>query len=213
MTLPALTIIEEDDQFIIVEKPGGMLAVPGRGPGKQHCVASELRGMFSDMIGQPAVHRLDMHTSGLMVFARTVQAHRHLSRQFAERQVEKLYIAEVMGRINRDSGRIELPFRLDVENRPLQIFDPIHGKTGITTWRRLRIGNATTRLELRPLTGRTHQLRVHCAHPLGLSCPIIGDSLYGSGKDGDRMHLHATMLRFRHPQSARIQTYFSEPPF
>lgn len=213
MISSSLTILDADDQIVIVEKPGGLLAVPGRGPDKQHCVASELRKMFSDMIEQPAVHRLDMYTSGLMVFARTSEAHRHLSAQFAARRVEKLYIAELAGRIDQEGGRIELPFRLDIENRPRQIYDPIRGKIGITEWRRLEITASTTRIQLQPLTGRTHQLRTHCAHPLGLSVPIVGDSLYGTAKDGERMHLHASFLRFLHPQTAEIKTYRSTPPF
>ena len=210
-----LVILYQDQDIVVIDKPGGLLAVPGRGPDKQDCVVSRLRHLLPEMIAQPAVHRLDMYTSGLMVVAVTTEAHRFLSGQFARRAVVKKYTAVVEGTIEAASGEIHLPFRLDVHHRPRQIFDPLHGKMGSTHWHRLDNQGATTRLEFTPLTGRTHQLRVHAAHPrpLGLGAPIVGDSLYGSGKDGDRMLLHASSLQFVHPTSRQSLQFHSPPPF
>ena len=208
-----IELIYHDDEIIVVIKPGGMLAVPGRGPAKQDCVSSRLQRLFPGIIAQPAVHRLDMYTSGLMVFARTTSAHRSLSEQFAKRQVEKQYQAILERDIDKDYGEIRLPFRLDPDNRPRQIYDPVNGKMGITRWRRLGGDGDTSSIEFTPLTGRTHQLRVHAAHELGLNTPIKGDSLYGKGIDGDQMYLHATLLCFSHPSTNQKITFRSSPPF
>jgi tRNA pseudouridine32 synthase/23S rRNA pseudouridine746 synthase len=208
-----IEILYHDSEIVVINKPGGLLAVPGRGPEKQDCAAARLRGHFPDMIDQPAIHRLDMYTSGLMVFAITAGAHRFLSGQFEKRAVVKKYIAVVEGVIKETCGEIHLPFRLDPDNRPLQIYDPTHGKMGITNWQRLETTDTTTRIEFTPLTGRTHQLRVHAAHPMGLGCPIVGDSLYGLGKEGDKMMLHATFLQFLHPETAKTLKFHSLPPF
>jgi tRNA pseudouridine32 synthase/23S rRNA pseudouridine746 synthase len=210
-----MKIIYQDNQIVVINKPGGLLAVPGRGPHKQDCAASRLRQLLPDMIAQPAVHRLDMYTSGLMLFAVTSSAHRFLSGQFAERAVVKKYISVVEGSIEAAGGEIRLPFRLDPDNRPLQIYDPVHGKMGITRWRKIATHATTTRLEFTPLTGRTHQLRVHAAHPrpMGLGAPIVGDSLYGSGTEGDEMLLHASFLQFIHPKTAQTVTFHCPPSF
>ncbi len=214
-----LDIVFTDSEIIMVNKPGNMLAVPGRGPDKQDCVVNRIKKLFPDCIAQPAVHRLDMATSGLMVLAHTVQAHRYLSQQFARQQVKKKYTALVDGKVNGDHGRITLKFRLDPDNRPWQVYDPVNGKTGITDWYCLKTetdqatGRTTSRIEFTPLTGRTHQLRLHAAHPQGLGCPIIGDSLYGSGQQGDPMFLHAAQLCFFHPQSGDWLTFSSVIPF
>lgn len=165
------------------------------------------------MIKQPAVHRLDMYTSGLMVFAITKTAHRNLSIQFEKRQVYKLYEALLDGVIKGETGKIVLSFRLDPDNRPLQVYDPEHGKPGVTGWKNLGLKSGKSCIEFKPLTGRTHQLRLHSAHPLGLATPIIGDSLYGSGSDGDQMMLHATCLCFDHPASKIKMEFTSAPPF
>ncbi len=206
-------VIYCDADIVIVNKPGGLLSVPGRGPDKQDCIAKRLQDIFPDMIQQPAVHRLDMYTSGLMVFARTREAHRKLSIQFEKHQVHKQYQALVDGIIDGHKGEIHLSFRLDLDNRPLQIYDHQNGKPGITHWKRLTIQSGMTRIEFTPITGRTHQLRLHSAHPLGLGTPIIGDSLYGSGNDGDRMMLHATSLCFFHPANKKYICFSSPPPF
>jgi tRNA pseudouridine32 synthase/23S rRNA pseudouridine746 synthase len=210
-----IEIVYQDSEIVVINKPGGMLAVPGRGPEKQDCVAARLRRYFPNMIRQPAVHRLDMYTSGLMVFAVTTEAHRFLSGQFEQRKVVKKYIAVVEGILEEVGGEIHLPFRLDPDNRPLQIYDPVHGKMGITSWRKIKTTDTTTQVEFTPLTGRTHQLRVHAAHPrpMGLGAPIVGDSLYGSGKEGDQMMLHATLLRFAHPETTKTLEFKTVPPF
>lgn len=208
MVNQSLDIVHADGQLVVVDKPGGLLAVPGRGPEKQDCVVNRLKKMFPGCIDQPAVHRLDMATSGLMALALTVEAHRNLSRQFSAHLVQKRYIALLDGVVAADSGEITLGFRLDPENRPYQVYDPIHGKIGTTRWRRLEISGNRTRVEFVPLTGRTHQLRLHAAHELGLNCPIVGDSLYGSGTQGDPMLLHAAMLSFSHPETG-VKVEFS----
>lgn len=208
-----IEIVDEDEHLLVINKPGGLLSVPGRGPDKQDCVTRRLQQLYPSMIEQPSVHRLDMYTSGLMVVAITAAAHRHLNRQFAERLVTKEYTALLEGEIQGKSGEIQLPFRVDLDNRPLQMYDPVHGKMGTTRWRLIGRENGRSRVRFIPLTGRTHQLRVHAAHALGLGCPIVGDSLYGSGVDGDRMLLHASMLSFTHPISDNSLSFTSPPPF
>ena len=211
MTSP--NILYNDEDLLIVIKPGGMLSVPGRGVEKQDCLASRLKKLFPQMIDQPAVHRLDMATSGLMVFAITAAAHLNLSRQFAHQQVSKTYIALVEGRIAQLSGQIDFPFRLDVNNRPRQIHDPVHGKSALTLWNNLGQEKNRTRIEFTPKTGRTHQLRIHAAHPLGLNAPIVGDSIYGSGIFGDPMYLHASRLSFFHPVAGQLLKFTNDPFF
>ncbi len=206
-------IVYRDDSLVVVEKPAGLLAVPGRGPDKQDCVISRIRRLVPEMIDQPAVHRLDMATSGLMILAVTAEAHRHLGRQFETRRVAKRYIALLEGIVDGDAGEIGLSFRLDPDNRPYQMYDPVHGRMGITRWRRLAIEHGRTRIEFTPLTGRTHQLRLHAAHHLGLGCPIVGDRLYGQGREGETMLLHACHLAFLHPASGKALAFDSPAPF
>ena len=206
-------IIHSDGAIVVADKPGGLLSVPGRGAEKQDCMVTRLRAIFPAMIEQPAVHRLDMYTSGLMVFAVTKEAHRHLNRQFENREVTKQYIAVVERVISREQGEISLPFRLDPENRPYQVYDPERGKLGISKWQNLGSAGEQTRILFTPLTGRTHQLRLHAAHHLGLNAPIVGDSLYGQGNDGDEMLLHATYLEFKHPVTGVAVSFTSDPSF
>lgn len=198
---------------MVVNKPGGMLAVPGRGADKQDCVVTRLQKKISECITQPAVHRLDMATSGLMVLGLTRKAHRHLSLQFENRTVVKRYVAIVDGLVDADAGRIALAFRLDPDNRPHQVYDPECGKLGVTRWRVLQRFQQRTKIEFFPETGRTHQLRLHSSHSKGLGYPIVGDSLYGDGHWGDQMLLHATGLQFLHPEKDRVLCFFSSPPF
>jgi tRNA pseudouridine32 synthase / 23S rRNA pseudouridine746 synthase len=183
----------------VIEKLPDFLSVPGRSPQAQDSVVARIKELFPQADGSIAVHRLDMATSGLMVLALTPQAHRHLSRQFEKRQVDKSYTALLEGQVEAEEGRIELAFRVDWPNRPRQIHDPIDGKLGITQWRVTDRTATTTRVHFTPLTGRTHQLRLHAAHPLGLGHPIIGDRLYGNPKLSDRLMLHSTRLEFHHP--------------
>ncbi|MCF6186517.1 MAG: RluA family pseudouridine synthase [Desulfobulbaceae bacterium] len=209
----SLKVLHVDPEFVVVEKPAGLLSVPGRGPDKQDCVVRRIRELFPDCPQQPSVHRLDMDTSGLMVLARTVEAHRILSRQFAERRVHKKYLAVLVGVVGEEQGRIELAFRLDPDNRPHQIYDPVRGKSGVTRWRRVSVEDGKTRVEFIPLTGRTHQLRLHAAHSLGLGCPIVGDRLYGTRKPGERMLLHAAFLQFLHPRTEEVVELSTDVPF
>jgi len=202
-----------ESEFVVVNKPSGLLAVPGKGKENQDCVVSRIKALYPDCIEQPAVHRLDMDTSGLMVLARTADAHRELSRQFEHRETEKRYIALLDGELSEEAGTLELPFRLDVDHRPLQIYDPVHGKTGITHWKVLSTRNKKTRVEFVPVTGRTHQLRVHAASEHGLGLPIVGDRLYGSGTAPGQLKLHAAFLSFIHPRTGERLEFRSAPPF
>ena len=162
-----LDIVYADNKLVVVNKPSGLLSVPGRGPENQDCVVTRVQTMFPECRKFPTVHRLDMDTSGLLVLGLTARAVRELIDQFQNRQVKKRYIALLDGIIKDDEGVIEMAFRLDPYNRPYQVYDPIHGKLGVTHWRKLGIENGMTRVKFTPLTGRTHQLRV----PL---CPSAG---------------------------------------
>lgn len=208
-----MKVVYQDSELIVVDKPSGLLSVPGRGPDKQDCVVNRVKQLIPDIIDQPAVHRLDMDTSGLMILAKRANGHRQLSKQFERKQVRKKYIALVEGVVEATGGQIRLRFRLDPENRPLQIYDPVHGKLGITNWERLCVEKDRTRIAFTPRTGRTHQLRLHAAHPEGLGMPIVGDRLYGNGRKGDRMRLHACQITFRHPNTDQEVTSVSEVPF
>ncbi len=206
-------IIYDDESIIVINKPEGLLSVPGRGEDKQYCVVSILKEKFPGIVNNPAAHRLDMDTSGVMVYAKTTEALRALSIQFQQRTVSKRYIAVLDGLIKGDEGRIELYFRLDPDNRPYQVHDPVNGRKGITLWKKLSIEDTKTRIEFTPLTGRTHQLRVHSAHPLGLGHPICGDRLYGSRKPGERLLLHASEIAFYHPETGEKIEFSSPVPF
>lgn len=211
MTEPLLEIVHEDEAFVVVNKASGMLSVPGRGPEKRDCVAERVRKMFPGCPPQPAVHRLDMDTSGLLVVARDVDTHRQLSIQFQKRETRKRYIALLDGVLTEERGTIELPFRLDIDNRPYQIHDPVHGKMGLTHWENRGVEAGWTRIAFVPITGRTHQLRVHAAHALGLGIPIVGDPLYGRGTGPGQLKLHAQELGFQHPRTGEALN-FSAPP-
>jgi len=208
-----LKIYYKDEHIIVVEKPGGELSVPGKGEWRDRCLQYRIRQAFPECIEHPSVHRLDMYTSGLMIFALTKESQRKLSIDFQEKRVQKEYTALLEGIIIEDSGEIRLPFRLDVDNRPLQIYDPVNGKMGVTLWEKISVESNFTRVLFKPLTGRTHQLRVHSAHELGLGTPIVGDSFYGSGNDGDMMCLHASRLEFDHPVTGERMNFVSEVPF
>ena len=208
-----IRIVHVDQEIVVLDKPAGLLAVPGRGPDRQESAVSQARELFVDLPVQPAVHRLDMDTSGLMVLARTRAAHVHLSGQFAAHTVEKRYEAILDGRIAGQEGVIEMPFRLDPYDRPRQIYDPIHGKLGSTRWQKLAEQDGYTRIAFFPRTGRTHQLRVHAAHPLGLNAPIVGDRLYGHRAPGQRMLLHAAELHFSHPATGQQMEFVLPVPF
>jgi len=198
-----LDIVDRGDAWVVIDKPPGLLSVPGKGPDKQDCVAARVRAAFPDADGPLIAHRLDMETSGLIVLGLTAEAQRSLSMQFEARTVGKRYIALVEGWLEFDEGTIRLPMRLDVDNRPRQVVDFERGKPAETRWRAIERGVAkereATRVEFTPITGRSHQLRVHAAHPEGLDAPILGDGLYGDPESADRMLLHAAWLAFDDP--------------
>ena len=197
-----LKIIHSDDAIVVIDKPTGLLSVPGRGPEKAVCAISLVNQQFPDTL---TVHRLDMDTSGIMVFARTKDAQRHLSRQFELRQVSKTYEAVVDGRMREEHGTIDAAIAKFSKQRPLRHLDP-EGRPAITHWRVLERDHENTRVTLTPETGRSHQLRLHLA---SLGHPILGDVFYGDPDTQDRLHLHAQTLEFEHPetgQSARFET-------
>ncbi len=214
---PLLDVIHQDADFVVINKPSGLLSVPGRGADKIDSVTHRVQQLFPDCIDIPVVHRLDMDTSGLMVVALTAHAQRHLSIQFQERQTKKYYEALLEGRLDKltdeQSGTIELPFRLDVDNRPIQIYDPEQGKIGITHWKKIAIEGDYTRIFFEPVTGRTHQLRLHAYHEKGLGIPIVGDPFYGNGTQAGQMKLHACELSFYHPNTQEWLTFKSRPNF
>lgn len=203
-----LPIIFADGYLIAVNKPAGLLAVPGRGEGKQDCLSAQVQQQFPDAL---TVHRLDMATSGLIVFARGIEMQRQLSHLFQARLVRKRYVAVVSGKLEPESGEVSLPLAADWPNRPKQKVDTATGRQSLTRYRLLGYDAATntSRLELEPLTGRTHQLRVHMA---AIGHPMAGDVLYG-GKPAERLLLHACLLNFAHPASGANLVLKSTLPF
>ena len=199
-----MKILYEDSSLIVVDKPSGMLSVPGKGGAAS--VYSVLRERKNDCPQLQMVHRLDMDTSGLLVVAKTDEAHRNLQRQFAAHTTEKTYTA-LLERDLTGEGRIELRLSPDYADRPRQMVDSENGKEAITLYKCI----GANRIQLTPLTGRTHQLRVHCAHKNGLDNPIKGDRLYGC--PGKRLFLHATILSFNHPNTGKRLTFRSNPDF
>jgi len=208
-----LNIVYEEPRFVVVNKPSGLLSVPGRTPDLQDCIVNRLKALYPDCLEQPSVHRLDMDTSGVLVLALDKETHRNLSIQFQNREVSKQYIALVDGIVTKASGTIELPFRLDPENRPYQVYDEVHGKMGLSHWEKLREENGCTRILFTPITGRTHQLRLHAMHEKGLGFPIVGDRLYGTGTAPGQLKLHASFLSFSHPQTGETLSFKSQPLF
>lgn len=192
-----LDIIYEDDYLLIVNKPAGMLSVPGKETADS--VYSRIRHLYPDATGPLVVHRLDMATSGLLLIAKTKEVHQNLQAQFSNRSIKKRYTALLEGIVSDEEGTIDLPLCLNPLDRPRQIVDKEHGKPAITRYRVLARTESQTLVAFYPLTGRTHQLRVHSAHSFGLHCPIKGDELYGS--KADRLYLHAESLEFTHPVS------------
>lgn len=193
-----------DGSIIIVRKPEGMLSVPGKDglPSVQDILREEFPQGAPPMLA----HRLDMDTSGLLLAARTPEAFQSLQRQFLTREVEKTYVALLERPMPvGHEGEISLPLRPDLADRPRQMVDPVHGRTAVTRYRVVGQEGGHARVLLHPVTGRTHQLRVHCAHPLGLDSPIVGDRLYG--KTADRLMLHAQSLSFTHPASGKRVTF------
>ncbi len=190
-----LDILHEDAQLLAVNKPPGLLTVPGKGPELRDCLIERLRVVFPDVL---LVHRLDRDTSGVMVFALTPHAQRHLSRQFERRHAKKTYLARLSGRLEPKTGTVDLPLTVDWQNRPRQMVCHDMGRAAQTDWRVLHHEGDTTRVRLMPRTGRSHQLRVHM---LALGHPILGDPLYADGAAAHpRLMLHSEELRLKHPE-------------
>lgn len=204
-----LAVLHADHEILVVEKPHGLLSVPGRGEHLADCLMSRINAAFPEAL---LVHRLDRDTSGLMVFALTPHAQRHLGLQFENRQVRKTYVARVAGRVVEKTGTVDLPLGVDWPNRPRQMVDHANGRPAVTEWRVLRVDDAESRLRLHPQTGRSHQLRVHCQ---AIGHPILGDPFYAEGpaRDFPRLMLHAEALRIRHPDGGAGMTFTSRTPF
>ncbi len=202
-------VLHADHEILVVAKPAGLLSVPGRGEGKSDCLIERLRGAFPTIL---LVHRLDQDTSGVMVFGLTPHAQRTLSKQFEDRKVKKTYVARLTGRLEPKTGTVDLPLIVDWPNRPRQMVDHVQGRPAQTDWRVIRASDAETRVRLYPLTGRSHQLRVHMAET---GHAILGDPLYacGAAADHPRLMLHAENLRFRHPDSGEPVSFNLPAPF
>ena len=204
-----LDVLHEDHEILVVNKPEGLLSVPGKGEHLADCLLTRVQEAFPTAL---LVHRLDRDTSGVMVFAQTAHAQRHLGLQFEKRQVKKTYLARVYGRLEPKTGTADLPLIVDWPNRPRQMVCHETGKPAVTDWRVRRYGDAETRVRLMPQTGRSHQLRVHM---LALGHPILGDPLYAEGAalEAERMMLHAEELRLRHPDGGAGLRFRVPAPF
>lgn len=209
----ALDVLYEDEQLLVVNKPTGLLSVPGKAPEHADCLESRVKTAVPDAL---LVHRLDMETSGVFIMAKTKEAQRHLGLQFEHRNTQKSYVARVWGHISDDEGSIDLPLICDWPNRPKQMVDLESGKQALTHWRVMEreAGNQqVTRVALHPHTGRSHQLRVHM---LEIGHPILGDRLYASGaalSAASRLQLHAETLTVMHPSTKQMITFQSPTPF
>ncbi len=204
-----LKIIYEDDVIVVVDKPAEFLSVPGKEC--EDSVLLRIQQMYPEATGPLLVHRLDMSTSGLILVAKNKDVHKELQKQFLERTVQKRYVALLNGNIYSDEGFIELPLRVDLDDRPRQLVCYEHGKHAKTKYKVIERKNETTKVYFFPITGRTHQLRVHAAHPQGLNAPIVGDDLYG--QKSTRLHLHAEYLEFTHPVTGKRLKVKSKAPF
>ncbi|MCH8822824.1 MAG: RluA family pseudouridine synthase [Planctomycetes bacterium] len=205
-------IIYQDDRIVVLNKQAGLLSVPGIGPEKQDCLATRVKAQIPEA---KIVHRLDRDTSGVIIMALDAEAHRELSRQFQDREVQKTYIAIVHGQVESDQGEIDLPMRKDMESgsKPLQIIDHAQGRSAVTKYRVIEREADRTRLELMPITGRSHQIRLHLKT---ISHPILGDDLYAPTEAqamAERLLLHAEKLWVVHPGTAEPMTFESPCPF
>ena len=206
---PFLTVLYEDEAIIVVDKPSGLLSVPGRLPQNFDSIVLRIREHNPQA---QAVHRLDMDTSGIMVVAKDPQIAGILGKQFIDKSVNKAYIAKLLGEI-APKGSVDVPLRCDLEHRPLQIVDFIQGKSALTFYERLDFNEGISTVKLLPQTGRSHQLRVHMAY---LACPILGDRFYGNEKAqalSSRLCLHAAVLEFNHPLTKERLRFETAAPF
>jgi tRNA pseudouridine32 synthase/23S rRNA pseudouridine746 synthase len=204
-----LDVLHEDHEIVVLNKPAGLLSVPGKGAHLADCLLRRVQEVFPTAL---LVHRLDRDTSGVMVFGLTPHAQRHLGLQFEKRQVKKTYVARVRGRLEPKTGTVDLPLIVDWPNRPRQKVCHETGKAAVTDWRVQRYGEDETRVRLMPKTGRSHQLRVHM---LALGHPILGDPLYAEGRARDypRLMLHSEELRLRHPDGGAGISFRAKAPF
>lgn len=205
-----LEYLYEDTDLLIVNKPSGLLSVPGKEI--ENSVYSIIKKNHPDFSGSLLVHRLDMSTSGILIVTKNLETYKKIQKQFLDKSIQKTYIALLDGKIDSNKGIISLPLRVDLDQRPLQMVCHQYGKESITHWEKLEEENGNTRVALSPITGRTHQLRVHAAHKQGLNTPIIGDDLYGSNKEG-RLRLHAHKITFIHPYTQKKIEIVCPSPF
>jgi len=207
---PYLSIVYQDDDLLIVNKPSGLLTVPGKDPKHADCLIARINRVFPTA---KIVHRLDMATSGIICLAMHKEAHRNLSIQFQDRKTAKRYIARVFGKLEQETGSVDLPLICDWPNRPKQMVDHDNGKPSLTHFKVLEYEQNATRVELTPITGRSHQLRVHM---LSLGHPILGDKLYAHPEAfamAPRLQLHAEMLTLAHPASGETLVFEAAPEF
>lgn len=204
-----LVILHEDHEVLLVDKPSGLLSVPGKGEHLADCLMARVQAAFPTAL---LVHRLDRDTSGVMIFALTPHAQRHLGLQFEKRHTKKTYVARVWGEMAEKTGTVDLPLIVDWPNRPKQIVDHENGKPAVTDWRVIRAKDGETRVRLMPKTGRSHQLRVHMQ---ALGHPILGDPFYATGvaRNYPRLMLHSETLQFRHPDGGQGMRVTAKAPF
>ena len=204
-----LVILHQDHEVLLVDKPAGLLSVPGKGPHLADCLIARVQKVFPEAL---LVHRLDRDTSGVMIFALTPHAQRHLGLQFEKRHTKKTYVARVWGEMVDKTGTVDLPLIVDWPNRPRQMVDHENGKAAVTDWRVVRANDGETRVRLMPKTGRSHQLRVHM---MALGHPILGDPFYATGpaRDFPRLMLHSETLQFRHPDGGAGTRITARCPF
>lgn len=204
-----LEIIYEDGALIVVHKPAEFLSVPGKDI--KDSVYTRIKERYPSATGPLIVHRLDMSTSGVLLLTKTKEANKALQSQFINRTIKKRYVALLDGNLSKNSGKITLPLRVDLNDRPKQLVDFTYGKPAETDWKIINKENGKTRVHLYPITGRTHQLRMHAAHKNGLNTPIVGDDLYG--KKEKRLHLHAEFIEFLHPTTLKKMSFTVAPKF
>ena len=205
----ALDVVLDDQWLTVLNKPSGMLTVPGKL--LEDSLLTRFQAAYPGAVGPIVVHRLDQETSGLVIFAKDKATHKSMQQQFENHSIKKRYIALLDGLVERDEGVIDLPLLPDIDDRPRQRVDFGHGKPAVSRYQVLERSSGRTRVAFEPLTGRTHQLRVHASHPLGLNCPIVGDRLYGTA--ATRLMLHAERITFTHPATGQPITLDCPPDF
>jgi len=204
-----ISIVYDDDYLVLINKPAEFLSVPGKQI--KDSVYQRVTALYPNATGPLIVHRLDMSTSGIMILAKNEEVYKELQSQFIKRTIKKRYVALLDGIIQENEGFIDFPIRVDLDDRPRQLVCYEHGKTAQTNWQKIEVKDNKTKVYFYPITGRTHQLRVHASHELGLKTPIVGDDLYG--KKANRLHLHAEQLTFVHPISKEEMTFTVEAEF